>query len=310
MLIVDKIYQAYRAQWNAAGTGTITDAPTHLDIELSAVCDLKCIMCPQSETHTAFKRRFMPRELAMRLLDEAKEIGILSVKLNWRGESHLHPNFPEIVQYAMSKGFVEVMLNTNGSYQDKRIRRAINRLDHVIFSMDAWSQKVTDIVRPGLDCDILKKNIIWAGICKRYYGKPERLTVNFTEQVANKHESEWVRQFCLDNDAAFRSKPVFPRNPPKVDQYFDDSAIRVMGRRNCGFPFQRLVVSWDGFVAPCCVPWTNDLFVGDVTRQSLMDIWRGEELSRIREDALKADYKHPTCQGCTSWASYDVERTS
>ena len=307
--MITNTYKEYRDQWARASNGEITAAPTHIDLELSSACNYRCGMCPQAEPEVAFKKAFMNYRLAVKLLHEAKSIGVKSIKLNWRGESVLHPQFPGIVFEAVNLGFCETMLNTNGSYTDVLVEQAVLSIDTVIFSVDSLKEDVAARIRPGGPLSDVIRNVAAAVTSKELYKTPKKIRINFTRQKENWDELPAMEKFCAELGIDLNTRPVFPRNPPKTGMYYDASKTIVMGRKNCGFPFQRLVIAWDGMVAPCCVPWTNDLFVGDVTRQSLKEVWEGMELARIRQDALSADYKHPTCINCTSWQSYNVVHT-
>jgi len=299
-------YQQYRKQWNLAGTGVLTDAPIHIDIELASACNFRCPMCPQAEIPSGFTKDFMDKKLAVRILKEAKDIGVSSVKLNWRGESTIHPDFCEIVSDAYWLNFTDLMINTNGSYTTSNTRDAMEFFNMVIFSIDTIDEEKAFSIRPGGPLKTVMKNFEILATSKMDFGVVDTIRVNFTKQKENWDEEETVKKYVEGWGAQFYSKPVFPRNPPKVGAYFDESKIKVNGRKNCGFPFQRLTIAWDGRVAPCCIPWLDDLYVGDVTKQSINEIWNSKAISDIRNDAKMVNYKHPVCVNCTSWASYNI----
>lgn len=300
-------YKDYRTQFIESGKGIETQAPTHLDIELASVCNFRCPICPQAETFVDWHKGFMPAELALRLLDEAEKIGVMSIKLNWRGEATLHPEFALIARTANRLGFVDTMLNTNGAYSDVDIAESIRHLNTVIFSIDTLDPQKAQKLRPGKGLEIVLQNFEELAKQRKFTGSPQVLRINFTLQKDNWDEQEAIKAYAEKWGAEYFIKPVFPRNPPKAGEYFPEEKFDVLGRKNCGFPFQRLVVAHDGRVAPCCVPWNDTLFVGDVNKQSLLEIWSSPELKAIRDAAIKADYQHPTCVGCTSWASYEVK---
>ena len=53
-------------------------------------------------------------------------------------------------------------------------------------------------------------------------------------------------------------------------------------RRFCVRPFSELYITHDGKAVLCCQDWSAEEIVGDVTQQTLDDIWRGESLARVR----------------------------
>jgi len=252
----------------------------------------------------------MEWDLIERVLNEGITIGVKSVKLNWRGESTLSPYFIKAVKLATSLGFVETMLNTNASYTSGKVSESVMLIDKVIVSVESLDSSTAKLIRPGTELNIVLSNLERLALSRKLYKSPKSVILNCTVQKANSHEVNDIAQYCKELGIELHTKAVFPRNPPKADQYYDDTKLRVIGRKNCGFPFQRLTVSWDGKVAPCCVPWTNDLFVGDMETQSLIDIWNSGAIRYIRRDAKEASYKHNTCINCTSWSSYETEIVS
>ena len=87
----------------------------YLFIEITNACNFKCTWCP--DDIMGRRRGFMKKQKVFAILDEiaAKRswLGPLyPVKLHQMGEPFLHPDLPEIVDYAQSRG-VAVELNTN-----------------------------------------------------------------------------------------------------------------------------------------------------------------------------------------------------
>ena len=224
----------------------------------------------------------------------------------WRGEATLHPKFYEISLYLLKKGFEEVLLNTNGSFKGKVVH-AVNLFDHLIYSIDSLDERVFMEIRPGSNFETIWENLGRSILSQSLVGRPKKLSINFTEQKLNEKEVDGLKKFCDKFGIQANIKPVFPRNA-KVGMYYDETKMKIWGRKNCEYPFQRLTIAWDGRVAPCCVPWDDNLYVGDWNKNTLLEIWSGDKIKDIRKDAIKGDYKHPVCVNCTSWNSYEAEK--
>jgi MoaA/NifB/PqqE/SkfB family radical SAM enzyme len=96
----------------------------YLFVEITNACNFKCTWCPDEIMDR--RRGFMSRQQAVRILDEVAEkrswLGpLFPVKLHQMGEPMLHPELPEIVAHAESRG-VPIELNTNcGLITEERV---------------------------------------------------------------------------------------------------------------------------------------------------------------------------------------------
>lgn len=67
----------------------------------------------------------------------------------------------------------------------------------------------------------------------------------------------------------------------------------------CQFPWTQLIVSADGRAPMCCCDLNITEPVGDVSRQTVMEIWKGKPLRRIRGALLRGDRQAiSTCRQC------------
>ena len=68
-------------------------SPLCFDIEVASICDLACAFCYRQYVSTPDK--IMKKELAFKLIDQASELNVPSMKFNWRGEPLLNPKLLE-----------------------------------------------------------------------------------------------------------------------------------------------------------------------------------------------------------------------
>lgn len=283
-------YKWYRHQWNKAGRGKLLPHPVHIDLELVKGCDAACSYCPASKSR---HRRHMHTSSAIQWLSEARK-SCYSVKLNWRGEAALHPDFLAILEHVGGLNFTDVMLNTNGMH-GQVLHPAITTL---AFSLDSLHQDVQSALRPGTVVKTIHHNIEWAVYQRDHHpsGNPKRLRVNFTECESNKNDKADVASFCHQRNIELIVRKEAPRNEGRI----------TLPRKMCPFPFQRLTVAYDGRVYPCCVPWDgrNVIQVGHLRRDSFEDVWTGKAMALIRKDSKSVHYENPVCKTCTSYISY------
>ena len=305
----DPRFLLYRLRWNqAARLDYVGRFPVNLDIEPTEACNLKCVMCPTGFNGAA-DTRMIDMDLTRRLIDEAAAHGTYSVKFTFRGEPALHRGLVEMVRYAKAKGIPEVQFTTNGiPYTDTKIRDLVDAgLDRIIFSIDGADKETVERLRLGVDYDRLVANIrAFHRVRAERGGVKPFIRVQMVRTLGNYDQVErfieqwkpWVDDIRI-NDVTDRGQG-------------DDLAVgdqRPVARRRCPQPWQRMVVSSDGQVVPCCLDWTKQWVVGDARQQSLAEIWQGERMEAMRQvQRLGRQDEVAPCRGCSETASYVWER--
>ena len=78
----------------------------------------------------------------------------------------------------------------------------------------------------------------------------------------------------------------------------------------------KLFVDWDGEIIFCSNDWQKERKVGNLVKQSLKDIWLGEDLTKIRKKLIVGDRTESPCNKCTvngqlfGQASFDILKQS
>ncbi|MCK5358311.1 MAG: SPASM domain-containing protein [Elusimicrobiales bacterium] len=283
--MVYKSYADYRTAWSIAPTEK-PPIPLNIDIELSAVCNLKCPFCFTQNKNYKQKNKFMPLNLAKSIIDQASDIGVPALKFNWRGESTIHPEFSTILEYAKSKGtFYDLLVNTNGNYISDAIDGLLSATK-VIFSVDSFEPETYEKMRKGGDLKLLLKNIEEL--------KNHNIILSRVITKSNKNEDFKGKAKELFGNIEIREHYVFERSKEVK------TAIK---RVYCGYPSQRLVISIDGGFYPCCVDYFETMKLGNFCQNSIMNIWESKQLNKIIS-GLKKNIFSNQCKKCTSWISY------
>lgn len=301
-------YASYRAAWQAASTHD-PEVPLCLDLELASLCALRCPFCywgeakfrdeMQSEggSHSPMTRQFMPLDLAWRLIDEAVELGVPSMKFHGRGDGIHHPRYSDIVTYAAGKGkFLELLINTHGMATPDKID-GLMAASKLMFSLDSTAPERYGRMRVGGRLS----NIIW--------------TVH--EVLRRGHKNVWVRRVITqeNRDEPFveNCKRIFGPQvhvsehfafPGRNESFQDGQDPSQWPRTYCLYPSVRLMCLANGDVVPCCVDWRAEMVVGNVHKQSLREIWNGEPLRQLRQELRANVFKSAICRSCTSFNAY------
>lgn len=303
-------HEEYRAAWDAAYKND-PPIPLNLDIELASTCNAKCTFClygdrdwsqgmKEKDWDGKTKKRFMPTDMALRLIDEAAEIGIPALKMNFRGESTLHKDYSSIMLRARlaEPSFKEVLVNTNGDCPNQSIF-GLMQATKVMVSLDSMNPETYKKVRVGLNL----QNAI--------------NTIDVL--VLRGHKNIWVRRVvCNSNreeDFVGAVRDRWPQGVKVSEHYaFDRShyAKEEIGgedhtkweRQFCGYPSQRIVVEASGRYSACCIAWEGELSGGTYPKMSLMEYWNSPWRTQLASGLRKNKMDNAKCKACTSFMAF------
>ena len=157
-------------------------------IEVSQNCNLECIMCGFGKMNNS-KEKFMSIERFKDVYDSIKG-RTESIRINGRGESTIHPEFKEIVEYIGKEK--EIILFTNGNYSNKVINELFNKYNfQLYFSMDSVNDAKLENIRKGVSADRLKHNI------RAVEKLNKRPFITFTIQEENIDEIIDIAEYAL-----------------------------------------------------------------------------------------------------------------
>jgi radical SAM protein with 4Fe4S-binding SPASM domain len=256
--------------------------PIRLWIELTSHCNFRCVMCPNQDLNKE-DRGTMAMSLYRKIIDEARAFAF-DINLAHRGESLLHPHLIEAIRYAKSQGLY-TRLHTNGSLLTEKLSQEIiaSGLDRLSFSFDGYTKEAYESIRRGGDFDKTIGNIIQLLQAKQdlQAEKPEVAVevINFKDMPPD-DLSRAKDAF----HARFRGLPLDSFNTKELHNWAGE--VPQTGRTNayslCPFPWNALVIFWDGGVLPC----TQDFFgynrIGDVSTDSLQAVWNSDGMRALR----------------------------
>ncbi|MDP2939856.1 MAG: radical SAM/SPASM domain-containing protein [Candidatus Omnitrophota bacterium] len=262
--------------------------PVFVTIENTNLCNLSCIFCANEQM--ARKRGFMDDNLFKSIIDQCVYHGIPNVLVQGFGEPLLDKDYVSKIRLAKEKGIKFVHCVTNGVLLNKALsEELINAgLDYIYISIDAATPEVYSQVHhlpskqiPSDDFFTIVENIEQLiNIKKKNRTKKPFIEVRFKDFELNKKDL-----IC------FMDK--YRGRVDKVNIYMNitnwpGSTIRnnLPRVRMLKFPcfnlWSTLYVSYEGKVSLCCQDYECKVVIGDVKKESLIEIWNGHKLKNFR----------------------------
>lgn len=314
--------EKYREAWDKAYE-VDPPVPLNIDIELASICDLRCPFCfvPDPNFEDMIRQRsddgrprsrLMPVDLAIEIINQAQMLGVPALKFNWRGESTLHPAYSEILFYAKTRiknvggngpAFHDLLINSNFNFKPHALE-GIMCATKAMVSLDSCNPQTHAKMRVGANF--------------------ERVVGNIREVLKRGHPNVWIRRVITDlnKDESFYQNcqelfadygkfkvsehMVFDRNVSEKHSIDEHLQIPELERTYCGYPSQRLVITSVGLVVPCCIALYENLLIGDLRKETLLEVWNGKKLKDLREILRANDVSRMgvACKGCQSWMSF------
>lgn len=284
--------------------GVVGRFPSHVDIETASACQMRCPMC--YTTHMADEKKgLMSWELFTRLIDECAANGVYSIKLSWRGEPLLNKRLVDMVRAAKAKGIKEVAFLTNAELLTPEIGRALvdAGLDWMSVSADGVGAIYNEIRAPA----IFEETIERVRQMKAYRdGKGLTRPLLRVQSILSAVENDpqtfhkaWEGVVDRINVIADAIRDFENRDDLIFDTYYV-----------CPKPWQRLTVAHDGKVHQCISDYGGLKILGDATKQSLVEIWRGPVNQAVRQAFRRHEWleQNAPCRLCSYGLAQEADR--
>ena len=265
-------------------TNKTANFPVYLCVEPVSSCNLRCVMCFQSDKSFT-KKPFMgvmKLDLFKKVIDEAVAGGTKAITLASRGEPTMNKNIAEMIEYTKGK-FFDVKLNTNGTRLTEDLCHKIiqSGVTELVFSIDAEKKDLYEKIRLRGKFDNVIENIKMFHRVRKQY--PSSL-ITTTASGVFFHEEQNIESFTkyfeeiVDNVVAVKIQN-------RWNTYINDLHPDLTSP--CNYLWERMYVWFDGKCNPCDVDYKSMLQVGDITQNSISEIWHGRTYKKIREDHIE-----------------------
>lgn len=235
----------------------------HVEIETVNRCNGVCSFCPVSVKNEQRTYAIMEESVFRNIIDQLAELnyaGRLSIFSN--NEPLLDKRIIEFHKYAREKlPNARMHLYTNGTLLNKEgFLQLVNYLDELI--VDNYNQELQLIPASKMIVEYAKENPDIKEKVTIVLRKPNEILTS------------------RGGDAPNRTQ------------------VNIEKNISCIHPFQQLIIRPDGKVSLCCNDPLGRSTLGDVKKQSLVDIWYGEAFENVRKAIFSGRENYEHCKNC------------
>jgi radical SAM protein with 4Fe4S-binding SPASM domain len=272
-------------------------------IEITNACNLNCLMC--STKLSTRPPSLMSPEVFERIIKQLKVTGISNAGLHTVGETFVYKDIETLFDIAEKNDF-RVWISTNAQFPERiepLFRKFPKVLSDIRISIDGATRETFEHIRVGGSFDkVLETLDVIQSINK---GKKFfRIGVSI-DSVLNMSTIGEVPLFFKTFN-----KYVFPENInfgvitglSPDDKYFRSTfpfKNLVRSAVPCHMPFTNQYFTYDGKVTMCCRDYDAEITVGDIMKQTSMEIWDGPESESVRRQHLQPEtLEVDACKNC------------
>jgi len=282
--------------------------PKQVILEVTNKCNIRCRFCHFHGIGAQRKRSigFIDRDIWKKIIDEISTWNVeLSLMSHGAGEPLLYKELPEFIKYAKKYKNIGVGFMTNGMLLNKWWADFILdiKMDFIAFSVDGVDREKHKYYRINTDLNLIEKNIMYL------IEKKQKLNLSTPHIMMNmvvypdlegekiKYVDRWkdhVNTIMLSKFRPIGSKKILEKN----------MNIQI---KPCSYPFEQMVIAYDGRVGLCCEDINIDIELGDVKQNKLIDIFNNAKINKIRKLHTDLQLKDISlCAGCEVWAANTI----
>lgn len=272
--------------------------PEYIQIETTIACNAACPFCP----HKTLTRR--PRkireEVWKKIIDDTRGLGITyrPFLINEPLSDH---RLCDIMRYIRRDETAKIELNSNGELMKEEKAREILDVgvDIIRFSIDGFSRESFEKSRVGVDFDKTVERTGRFIELAREKGGVELIEVRMIDMPHNRHEQQDYLDFW--NVAGAKAVITELYNWPW------DPGVEAVALP-CKKVLSEMFFYVNGKATLCCWDSHERGVIGDVTKESVLDIWNGAVNRRYR--ALLADGRRSEillCSRCDAYKNHSFE---
>ena len=264
------------------GTSKICGYPYTLTVDITNVCNLKCIYCPTGQDKSGRMKGFITFAEFKNIIDELKDYLYITNLFNW-GEPLLNKEVFRMVEY-VHKNNIFSCLSSNLNHFNEEIGESLlnSGLDYLIVSIDGINKVSYEKYRKGGDFEKVIKNLEYLLNRRRKLKNNLFIVWRYFIFPHNEHEVNKAEYMAKELGV---DKIEFERGKIGIDCYATRNlnVINSNKLKRCGWLWHNAVINWDGGVSPCCLTFYKKDDFGNVFKTGFKNIWNNTKFISSRD---------------------------
>ena len=278
----------------------------NLDLDMSNVCNLRCIYCDKThigEIHCK-KKNELKLEEYYEIIKQAKDLGCKNLQFIGAGEPILDPNFWKIIEFASNLKIISVIYTNGTMINNENVKRLFNLNTSIVLKYNSFNKNIQDKLVGSKGYHKKAKNalklLIKTGFTKYI---PTRLAIDCIATNLNKKEIIPLFKFCRKKNISPQFSGLIPHgealerglilNKEEYNKIYE-FARKFDNKNKIKYPYQLpflggfqckqikygLYIDVEGNVWECNA---GELKLGNIRKLKLKDLWLSKKAKNFRK---------------------------
>lgn len=295
----------------------VLSAPKSVKIELTSRCNYRCAFCAHQ---TKKSTSDMDLNLFKRITKEMQDAGVTEIGLFYLGESFTNPTLlvnaikylkhelkfpytfltsnaslanPEQVEACMAAGLdsLKWSCNTANPEQFKKVVQVSEKMFYKSLNNIKSAYEIRN--KKGYKTGLFASSIRYDD--EQHENMKQMLNEKVIPYV---DEHYWLPLYSMGSLSTVRREADLGYRPTAGNQGRQDALVNPLP---CWTVFTASHVIVNGKVSACCFDANEEWNMGDLNKQSFMEIWNSKEYQMLRKSHIAKNIKGTPCEHCVAY---------
>ena len=249
----------------------------HIEFSINGTCNRRCFFCPRVDPKKYPNiSKSLDIEVFKNMLNDLAKVNFNGrISFSGFGEPLLTKNlvkYVSLIKKKLNNIYIEITTNGDVLLSKSGAKRLKELFDHGLTNVKVSLYDGPEQIAP---MEKLKKDLKLSDdefiIRKRYLGPDE----SFGLTISNRAGSVELK-----------------------NEIFEVSALKEPLKKPCYFPFYKMMIDCNGDVLICSNDWKKEAPVGNISQESILDIWVSDKFMNIRKKLSRSDRNYKPCKTC------------
>ena len=176
-------------------------------------------------------------------------------------------------------------------------------LDSIKFSINAATKETYQFIHGRDDFEVVLRNLIDCHTLRKELGLKFKIMVSYIMTSKTEDEMDNLHNRIMpyiDEFVPHSVRTMLPQDPENLSELAPRKHEEYRPQNSCPMVFNRIHVTYDGFLSACCFDFNHDLLLADLKTMPLAEAWNSKNAVWLRNKHISKNLAGIMCHNCTT----------